>query len=223
MKIIIVLKKIDADGLGGELLSESGLVRSKHEPQVFARVLPSHEVSEIGLGNGSWSTPEHHTQSIVETLMDYGIRPLRVFQHTNSAAGLTPLHASMEEAACEGCDDPDCVCKWDGPCEGCGEVECMCEFMEDVKDPYDYLDELEKRYKEAGVEPVSSRKMDLEEWLDTQAALYELEGRPEGVSYVDRLEGHRERMLGERKQLEAAAAEVEHAVDMLLIESLLED
>lgn len=94
MKLIIVLKKTDADGLGGEILESHGLTRSKVEPGVFAMVAPIHAVDKLGMGDASWSQPEATTQQVLEALTDYGIRPMRVFQRTDSTAGLTPINAS---------------------------------------------------------------------------------------------------------------------------------
>jgi len=94
VKFTIILKQQDADGLGGDLLEAMGMVRSEHAPTVFTRQLPMHNVEKLGTGDNSWSQPEQHTQMYVEALADYGIRPMRVFQKHDSAAGLTPLHAS---------------------------------------------------------------------------------------------------------------------------------
>lgn len=94
MKFSIILKRQDADGLGGDLLEAMGMTRSEHAPTVFTRMLPIHNVEKLGTGDSGWSLPEQHTQMYVEALADYGIRPMRVFQKHDSAAGLTPLHAS---------------------------------------------------------------------------------------------------------------------------------
>jgi len=94
VKFTIILKQQDADGLGGDLLEAMGMSRSEHATTIFTRMLPAHNVEKLGAGDSSWSQPEMHTQMYVEALADYGIRPMRVFQKTDSTAGLTPLHAS---------------------------------------------------------------------------------------------------------------------------------
>ena len=95
MKLTIVLKKQDAEGFGGEVLEAMGMVRSSSCPTVFFSQFPIHDVNQLGTGDNSWSQPEQHSLRYVEALTDYGIRPLRVFQKTDSTAGLTPLHASV--------------------------------------------------------------------------------------------------------------------------------
>ena len=94
MKFTIILKQQDADGLGGEILEAMGMERSEHAPTVFMRTLATHNVSTMGTGDNSWSQPEAHTVTYVEALTDAGIRPVRVFQKTDTSSGLTPLHAS---------------------------------------------------------------------------------------------------------------------------------
>jgi hypothetical protein len=93
MKFAIILKTQDASGLGGEILEGMGM--SRVSETVFTRTLPVHDIAKFGTGDTSWSQPEANTLLFVEALMDYGIRPIRVFQKTDSTAGLTPLHASF--------------------------------------------------------------------------------------------------------------------------------
>lgn len=88
MKLIIVLKKTDAEGLGGEILRSMGMKQSRKDPGAFAKQFNSPSIE---------TTHDSDVHKHLEALMDYGIRPMRVFQRDNSTAGLTPIHAS----ACE--------------------------------------------------------------------------------------------------------------------------
>lgn len=88
MKITIVLKKQDADGLGGEILSSMGMKRSEFEPQVFSvqHVQDPRRVAPVDVLESMWAI------QYAEALMDAGIRPVRIFQKTDSTAGLTPFY-----------------------------------------------------------------------------------------------------------------------------------
>ena len=62
-------------------------------------------------------------------------------------------------------------------------------------------------------EVTAKRDMTLEEWLDTQAALYQIEGLPRGVRYVDAIDEQREDMKKRADDaLSAALVAVEDAV-----------
>ena len=78
MKVIIVLKKEHADGLGGEVLTDMGMLRSSLHPVVFSTRIPIDQAKEASL-------------PYVEALSEYGIRPVRVFSQTDAGA-LTTLH-----------------------------------------------------------------------------------------------------------------------------------
>ena len=134
MKLTIVLKVQDADGFGGEILQGLGMSRSEFEPTVFVLTMPVHEISKFGTGDSSWSQPEAHTQKYVEALTDFGIRPVRVFQKTDSAAGLTPLHASFWDdanpGALKGEDAPSFVADPDGATGADVTIEDALEEIE---------------------------------------------------------------------------------------------
>ena len=93
MKLTVVLKKQDADGLGGEILEGLGMVRSQVEDQVFSlyRLVPDLTFQPpVDVTDDMWAN------YVTEALMDRGIRPLRIFQKSNSNAGLTPLSGNVE-------------------------------------------------------------------------------------------------------------------------------
>jgi hypothetical protein len=94
MKLTIVLKKEDADGLGGEILVDLGMTRSETDPQVFW-VYHSYDptvVAPADVAPGMWAT------KYVEALADRGIRPLRVLQKTNSMLELPQVQATVSAA-----------------------------------------------------------------------------------------------------------------------------
>jgi hypothetical protein len=88
VKLTVILKKQDADGLGGEILENMGMTRSEVEDQVFSSYHLAPDLAGIQTGDVD---DQMFSARITEALMDHGIRPMRVFQKTNSNAGLTPL------------------------------------------------------------------------------------------------------------------------------------
>jgi len=92
VKLTIVLRKHDAEGLGGEILEGLGMKRSSAEPQVFAAFYLAPDIpggiAPVDMDDSMFAI------RAMEALMDQGIRPVRVFQKTNSPAGLTPVFGS---------------------------------------------------------------------------------------------------------------------------------
>ena len=70
MILSIILKKVDADGLGGDILTESNMARSEVNGQIFSIQMPSSFTGGI------------EAASIIERLADCGIKPMRVHEET---------------------------------------------------------------------------------------------------------------------------------------------
>lgn len=91
MKLTVILKKADAEGLGGEILEKMGMVRSEVEDQVFSSYHLAPNLDSIQFGDVD---DQMFSARVSEALMDHGIRPIRICQKTNSNAGLTPVSGS---------------------------------------------------------------------------------------------------------------------------------
>jgi hypothetical protein len=154
VKLTIVLRKQDALGLGGQILEAMGMKRSVYEPEVFVvqHIQDPRLVAPVDVLESMWPV------MYVEALMDEGIRPIRVFQRTDSTVGLTPLFASAAKpnklavadlleatanaleagegvAGC-GCEEGVCQCGDacvpgpDGNCQVCGLPTTETSMME---------------------------------------------------------------------------------------------
>jgi len=94
MKLTIVLKREDADGLGGQILTDLGMTQSETDPQVFW-VYHSFDPAIVAPPDVA---PAMWTTKYVEALADRGIRPLRVLQKTGSMLELPQVQASVSAA-----------------------------------------------------------------------------------------------------------------------------
>ena len=101
MKLTVVLKKHDADGLGGEILEGMGMTRSEVEDQVFSSFHLAPDLAGIQTGDVDDSM---FAARVTEALMDRRIRPIRVFQRTNSNAGLTNVSGSAKDGDTASCE-----------------------------------------------------------------------------------------------------------------------
>ncbi len=173
MKLTIILKKLDADGLGGQILEAMGMKRSAYEPAVFVtqHIQDPRIVAPVDVLESMWPV------MYVEALMDEGIRPLRVFQKTDSTVGLTPLFASAKpdklavanilEAAANALEGGTCVCgesckaSADGAtCEACGlPMAAAEEASETMAAAVDALAELAEIMAESAVCPDCGAEM----------------------------------------------------------------
>jgi len=121
----------------------------------------------------------------------------------------------MDPCACDICSDcgmDPCVCD---TCPVCGESPCACGMadnaeMDEVDTPYEYLDELKDRYREAEA-LAAAADMSLEDWLDKQAALYQMEGAGAGVRYIDTIDDNREALEEQEDELSAAVKAIDKA------------
>jgi hypothetical protein len=124
MKLIIVLKPEDAAGLGGDILEEKGMVRSKGIAGLFSITMPTFDPHTMDFGGASRLSPDSNVMHYVEALTDAGIRPVKVSIRTDSNSGLTPLSSS---ATASGKSAPGR--RW---ANTMGKIHCASLCVEDV-------------------------------------------------------------------------------------------